>query len=67
MAIAKVIEISSGSTQSFDDAITQGIKKASESIENIREAWIQDQRVVVEGDKIKEYRVALRITFVVND
>ena len=67
MSIAKVIEITSHSKQSFDDAITQGIARASKTVEGIREAWIQEQTVKVEGSKISEYRVHMKLTFVVKD
>jgi dodecin len=67
MSIAKVIEITSYSKKSFDDAIEQGIARASKTVEGIREAWVQQQTVKVDGNKISEYRVHLKLTFVVND
>jgi flavin-binding protein dodecin len=65
MSIAKVIEVTSNSTKSFDDAIRQGIARASKTVEGIKEAWIQEQVVKVEQDKVSEYRVHMKITFVV--
>jgi flavin-binding protein dodecin len=65
MSIAKVIEISSTSTKGFDDAIRQGIARAGKTVEGIKEAWIQEQTVKVEDDKVTEYRVHLKLTFVV--
>ena len=65
MSIAKVIEITSNSTKSFDDAIQQGIARASKTVEGIKEAWIQEQTVKVEQNKVIEYRVQMKITFVV--
>ena len=64
MAIAKVSEIISSSEKSFDDAIKDGIKRANKTLANIRGAWVKDQKVVVEKGKITEYRVILRVTFV---
>jgi len=67
MAVAKVIEITSSSPKSFEDALRQGIARASKTVENIKGAWIQEQSVIVEDGKIKEYRTNLKITFVLND
>ncbi len=67
MSIAKVTEIISASPKSFDDAIEQGIKRANETLKNVSGAWVKDQNVVIEGGSIKEYRVALKITFVLTD
>lgn len=66
MSVAKVIEISAESQKSFEDAINQGIQKASQSVQNIRGAWVKEQEVVVEGGKIAAYRVNLKITFVLS-
>jgi flavin-binding protein dodecin len=67
MSVAKVIEIISGSKIGFDDAIKRGIARASDSVTKVTGAWVQDQTVVVENGKIVEYRVAMKITFVIND
>jgi flavin-binding protein dodecin len=64
MSLAKVIEISAESTASFEDAINQGIQTASETIHNIKGAWVKEQQVVVEGGKVVNYRVDLKVTFV---
>lgn len=66
MTVAKVIEINSESTVSFEDAIRQGIAKASESVHNIKGAWIKEQKVTVEGGDIARYRVDLKVTFVLD-
>jgi len=66
MSVAKVIEISAESQKSFEDAINQGIQKASQTVQNIRGAWVKEQQVVVEGGKIAGYRVDLKITFVLS-
>lgn len=67
MAVAKVIEISSSSTVSFDDAIRDGIARASKTVKHIKSAWVQDQQVSVEDGTITEYRVILKVTFVLED
>jgi flavin-binding protein dodecin len=64
MAVARVTEIISGSKKSFDDAVEQGITRASKTLKNIEGAWVQDQKVVVQKGKIVEYRVALKVTFI---
>jgi flavin-binding protein dodecin len=64
MSVAKVIEITSSSDQSFEDAIVKGIAKASESVRDIRGAWVNEQMVRVEGGEIVEYRTDLKVTFV---
>lgn len=65
MAIAKVTEIISSSPKGFDDAVRMGIERANKTLENIKGAWIKGQKVVVENGKITEYRVDLRVTFVI--
>ncbi len=64
MSIARVTEITSSSTKSFEDAIVVGIKRANKTLQNVKGAWIQDQKVVVEDGKITEYRVNMKVTFV---
>lgn len=64
MSVAKIIEVSAASPNSFEDAIKQGIHKAGENLDNIRGAWVGEQKVVVDGGEIKEYRVDLKISFV---
>jgi hypothetical protein len=67
MAVAKVIEITAASTDSFEDAIRQGISKASESVRNIQGAWVKEQKVKVSEDgSITGYRVDLKVTFVLD-
>ncbi|MGH8543942.1 MAG: dodecin family protein [Gammaproteobacteria bacterium] len=67
MAIAKVSEITSSSKQSFEHAVTEGIARASKTIDNIRGAWINEQNVVIKDGKVVEWRVNMRLTFVLND
>jgi flavin-binding protein dodecin len=64
MSVAKVPELSSSSTESFEDAIASGISKASETVRDIRGAWVEEQMVRDEGGEIAEYRVDLKVTFV---
>jgi flavin-binding protein dodecin len=67
MAIAKVSEIIASSSKSFEDAIQQGIQRANKTLEQVTGAWVKDQKVGVENGKVVEYRVVMRITFVLND
>jgi flavin-binding protein dodecin len=66
MAVAKVIEITATSDKSFEDAIRQGISKASETVRDIRGAWVKEQKVLVEGGDVSGYRVDLKVSFVLN-
>jgi flavin-binding protein dodecin len=63
MSVLKVIEVLANSEKSWEDATAKAVKKASKSVKNIRSAFVISQSVVVEKDKIKEYRVNLKITF----
>ena len=63
MAVLKVIEILANSDKSWEDAAEKGVKKASDSVKNIKSAFVQSQSCVVDDGKIKEYRVNLKITF----
>ncbi len=67
MTVARVTEISSTSTKSFEDAIQQGVARATKTLRNVKTAWIKDQRVEVIGDRISEYQVNLAVTFVLDD
>jgi len=64
MSVAKVSEIISSSTKSFDDAIASGVKRATRTLKGIQSAWVADQEVLVKNDKVVEYRVRLKVTFV---
>ena len=66
MSVAKIVEISAESRESFEDAIRQGIQRTSTTIENIKSAWVKEQQVVVESGKITAYRVDLKVTFVLS-
>lgn len=67
MTVARVTEITAASPTSFDDAIRTGIARAVMTLDNVRGAWIQDQEIVVEDDKVTEFRVHLKVTFVLTD
>ena len=64
MSIARITEISASSTKGFDDAVQNGIKRANKTLKNITSAWVKDQNVIVSKGKITEYRVMLKVTFV---
>lgn len=63
MAIVKTIEIIASSEKGWEDAAKNGIKQASKSVKNIRSAWVSDQKVVVKGGDISEFRVNLKVSF----
>lgn len=67
MSVAKVSEISATSPKSFDDAISRGLARASDSLRNIRSAWIKEQHVRVTEGRIVEYQVNMLVTFVLDD
>jgi flavin-binding protein dodecin len=63
MSVAKVIEISCDSTESFEAAVRDGLAKASETLHGIEGAWVKEQKVVVSDNQITGYRVNLLVTF----
>ena len=65
MSVAKHIEITATSSKSFEAAVEKGIKKMSKTVDNIESAWIKDQKVVVKDGQVSEYRVAMKVTFIV--
>jgi hypothetical protein len=67
MSVAKVTEISSTSSKSFQDAIETGLSRAGKTLDNITGAWIKEQKVEVKGGKITGYRVNMKVTFVLKD
>jgi len=67
MSIAKVSEIISSSKKSFEDAVVKGVERANKTLSNVRGAWIAEQQVKVEDGRIDEYRVTMRVTFVLKD
>jgi len=67
MSVAKVSEISSTSSKSFEDAVQQGIDRASKTLRNVCAAWIKEQRVRCDNGKIVEYQVNMMVTFVLDE
>ena len=64
MSVAKITEISSASKKSFEDAIEKGIKRANDTLDNIEGAWVQDMKVTCKDGKVDEYRVQMKVTFI---
>jgi flavin-binding protein dodecin len=67
MSVAKISEISATSTQSFEDAIQQGIARASKTLRDVRSVWIKEQHVRLENGRLSEYQVNMAVTFVLDD
>lgn len=67
MSVAKIIEITANSKDSFEDAIRKGIERAEKSVRNVKGAWVSEQKVDVENGKIVGYRVDLKVTFLLED
>jgi dodecin len=67
MAVAKIIEIIAGSKSSFEDAVAQGVAKATDTLHDVTSAWVKDQSVLVSNGKVTEYRVTMKVTFVLKD
>jgi flavin-binding protein dodecin len=67
MSVAKVTEIIASSKKSFEDAVRVGVARADKTLKNVKGAWIESQKVIIEKGKITEYRVTMRVTFVLKD
>jgi dodecin len=68
MSVARVTEIKASSPKSFDDALKQGVARAQKTLKNVKSAWIENQEVLIDDNgKISEYRVQLKVTFVLED
>ncbi len=67
MAVARVTEIISGSPKSFHDAIENGISRANKTLKNVEGAWVKDQSLILDNGKIKEFRVVMKVTFILKD
>ena len=63
MAVLKVIELMAASTESWEDATKKAVAKASETLSNMRSAWVQDQSATIRDGKVAEFRVTLKVTF----
>lgn len=67
MSVARVTEVIASSKKSFEDAVEVGVDRACKTLKNVSGAWVQDQKVVIDDGKVKEYRVTLKVTFVLED
>ena len=68
MSVARVTEIKSSSKKSFDDAIREGVARASKTLKNVKSAWIENQEVMVDdAGQVTEYRVQMKVTFILAD
>jgi flavin-binding protein dodecin len=67
MSVARVTEITASSTRSFEDALQEGVARAVKTLKNVEGAWVQEQKVVVRDGQIAEYRVNIKVTFVLED
>lgn len=65
MSVARVTEISAASPSSFEDAINLGLSRANDTLEHIEGAWVKEMKVVVKGGRVEEYRISMKLTFVV--
>lgn len=67
MSVARVTEITAASNKGFEDAVKVGLSRAAQTLDNVKGAWIQDQEVLFDGEKVSEYRVHMKVTFVLKD
>lgn len=64
MSVASITEISATSPKSFEDAIVNGVARANETLRNVKAAWVKDQEVMINNGKVSEYKVVLKVTFI---
>ncbi len=68
MSVARVTEIKSSSKTSFEDAVKEGVSRASRTLKNLKSAWVQNQEVLIDEEgNISEYRVHLKVTFILEE
>jgi hypothetical protein len=67
MSVVRVTELTASSTKGFEDAVRNGIQRAGKTLDNIKSAWIQEQSVIVNGDQVSEYRVNMKVSFVLKE
>jgi hypothetical protein len=67
MAVARVTEITASSPKSFEDAVRLGVERAEKTLDQVKGAWVKEQKVVVSDGRITEWRVTLKVTFVLRD
>jgi len=67
MSVAKVTEIIASSSKGFDDAVANGIARADKTLKDVKSAWVKEQKVIVEKGKVTEYRVTMKVSFILKD
>ncbi len=67
MSVAKVTEIISSSSKGFDDAVAKGVARADKTLKNVKSAWIKEQKVIVDDGKVTEFRVTMKVSFILKD
>ncbi len=67
MSVARVTEVTASSKKSFEDAIRKGVKRAGKTLEHVKSAWVQEQSVVIDDDEVVEFRVNMKVTFILKD
>ena len=67
MSVARITEISASSKKSFEHAVQRGVKRAGKTLRNVTGAWVQDQEVTCKGGEVVEYRVKMKVTFIIDD
>ncbi len=67
MSIARTTEVSASSEKSFEDAVRKGIKRFSKTINHVEGAWVKEQKIVVKDGDVSEYRVTMKVTFLLDD
>jgi len=67
MSVAKVTEIIASSTKGFDDAVEQGVKRADKTLKDVKSVWIKEQKAMIDNGKISEYRVTMKVSFILKD
>ena len=67
MSVAKITELSATSGKSFEDAIQQGIDRATKTLRNVKSAWVKEMRVSIENNKVSEYQVNMQVTFILDN
>jgi len=67
MSVAKVTEIIASSNKSFDDAVEQGVKRADKTLKNVKSVWVKEQKAMVDNGKVTEYRVTMKVSFILKD
>lgn len=67
MTVARVTEITASSAMSFEDAVKVGVARACKTLENVKGAWVQEQKITIDNGKITEFRVNMKVSFVLND